>query len=614
MSFLTSEEAGLGQPWYDESNVVAGMGGLLSMQELTSLKNYYQDPPMFPASAGLAFNELGGLGIPASDLRPGEFMTGQTLVDTTSVGNVHARRNRPWRGSGARRAARRRAREQGICTTEMAAARISRRNLRSCLDQAGVGSSSTRASVRASEGAVLSGMGAAGGGSIPISDLVHGEYETAGQMIRRPQAFGGMGAGTPVPRRDFIPGEIVSAGTLVDHAQGFGSRAVPISDLVPGEYARPSTLVDHAQGFGGLGAGAAVPRRDFVPGEIVSARHLAARPESFSLGMGSSLRLPNGQPGRYHGQYGVPISDLKKGEYERAAQMLSAPQSFGDWIPFKPGAPEPKSGTQGTWLSPDQVPAWDREKASTLVSQPQNFGGLGAGSPVPRGDFVEGEIESAARMLSHGQAFGGLGAGAPVPRGDFVHGEITPASSLTAHSQNFGAMGDAAQGTWLAPSQVAKSQRGTDASLVDHPQSFSLGGLGASGDNVRVGQLNLAPICDPQTGACISYATPASIKAAIGAQVGGQSALTQGHAQLPAFYQHPNLGPWGVDPKQAYQYWWAQQAAMQRAGNMAPIPIWGSPGFVHPTPPLPASPIAQEAAFNPYTEAFPVAGTAVERF
>jgi len=139
--------------------------------------------------------------------------------------------------------------------------------------------------------------------------------------------------------------------------------------------------------------------------------------------------------------------------------------------------------------------------------------------------------------------------------------------------------------------------------------------LGASGDNVSLPRFNFAPICDQKTGECISYAAPQGIRSAIGAKVRGQSALIQSRAKLPSFYNHPSFGPWGVDPSQAYQYWSAQQANMQRqATGGAPISIWGSPGFIAPTPDLPPSPIAQEASYNPYTNAYPVAGTSVEHF
>jgi hypothetical protein len=277
--------------------------------------------------------------------------------------------------------------------------------------------------------------------------------------------------------------------------------------------------------------------------------------------------------------------------------MLRHSQGFGgmgDFLPFTPGEPEPTDGAQGTWLSPDQVPAWDRESAADLISQPQNFGGLGAGKPVPRGDFVEGEIESASRMIRHRQQFGGMGDWIP----------MNPTGPEPA---------DGGQGTWLSPSQVAPSARESDAALIAGPESFSLG-LGGLGSHYPVGEFDLSPICDPQTGACIGYATPAEAEASIGRRFVGNSAPAHPQERLPAFYNHPQLGPWGVDPSTAYQYWWAQQAAMQRAGASAPLAIWGSPGFVKPTPPLPPSPLAQTAAFNPYNDAYPVPGASVERF
>jgi hypothetical protein len=441
MSFLTSEEAtGLGQPWYGESNVVAGMGGLLSMQELTSLKNYYDDPPDFPAS---------GMG---------------TLVDSTE--RSHGRGRGRGRGRGGRRRGWKRGAKK-LCPNELAAARKARRGLKDCMKQAGIVASDASPEKRTSEGAVLSGMGAGQRASLAI--------------------------GAPLPRADFVPGEIVSGATLVDQAQGFGGLGIPRSYLAPGVLTTPGTLLDQVE-------------------------------------------------------YPVPISDLAPGEYS---------PGISDWVPFQ-RSPIP-SETQGTWLSPSQVPAWDRESAEALVADQQNFSGLGA----------------------------------------------------------------AAQGSWLAPGQVASHQRGTDESLVDHPQSFSLGGLGKrgrgrgrgrGGDTVLPSELNLSPICDPDTGTCISYATPAEIQSAIGRKFEGRSALVKSRVPLPSFYSHPQLGPWGVDPRQAYQYWWGQQAAMQQAAVTSPLAIWGSPGFVAPTPPLPASPIAQAASFDPYSDAYPTAGAAVERF
>jgi hypothetical protein len=429
-------------------------------------------------------------------------------------------------------------------------------------------------------------------------------------MISHHQNFGSVPSGRPVPLRDFTPGEVVSGATLIDHAQGFGGRyhgqyGVPIADLKRGEYERASRMISHPQAFGGLGAGFAVPLRDFVPGEVVSGATLVDHAQGFGS-------IPSGRP--------VPRADFAPGEIVSGARMISHRQQFGglgDWVPFTVGEPEPKGGSQGGWLSPNQVPPWDRESGAEMISHPQNFGGLGDGNAVPVGDFVEGEIESASRMIRHRQAFGGMGS---------------HASAMASLPQAMGAMGrhpddgpyipytpgepepkDGGQGTWLSPDQVPAWDRESAAQLIAGPESF--GGMGATGDNVGLPtNLNLTPICDPQTGACISYATPREIQTAIGRKVGGQSALIQSQAKLPAFYEHPNLGPWGVDPAQAYQYWWAQQAAMQRAGAEAPIPIWGSPGAIPNTLPLPPSPIAQEASFNPYTNAYPVAGTSVERF
>jgi hypothetical protein len=93
------------------------------------------------------------------------------------------------------------------------------------------------------------------------------------------------------------------------------------------------------------------------------------------------------------------------------------------------------------------------------------------------------------------------------------------------------------------------------------------------------------------------------------------TAYVPGQATLPSFYRHPTLGPWGVDPLQAYQYWAAQQAAMRAIPFMTPMTVWGSPGVTaRATPGLQRPSLAQQATFDPYSQAFPPAGTAVERF
>jgi hypothetical protein len=495
--------------------------------------------------------------------------------------------------------------------------------------------------------------------AVPVSDLVKGEFMTGKQITAHRQAFGGLGNGRAVPRRDFVPGELKRPSWITGHRQAFGGlgqagvacarcgkvncpcgcagdwrrctcRAVPISDLAPGEYTTGRTLVDHAQRFSGNVAGMGdwipftkgepEPKRgqqgtwlspDQVPAaDRESAASLIASPQNFG-GLG------NVGPGR-----AVPRRDFVPGEIVSGRSLTRHRQSFGgmaDWIPFTKGEPEPTGGTQGTWLSPDQVPAWDRESGAKLASQHQNFGGLGAGRPVPRADFVPGEIRSAASIVAQPQNFGGLGAGRAVPRRDFVPGELKRPSWITGHRQAFGGLGSHAtlmkqlpQSNVLPISDLTSGEFQRPQWITDHAQAF--GGMGATGDNVKVGKLDLSPICDPVSGECISYATPQEIRSAIGQKIGGQSALHQSKVQLPAFYSHPELGPWGVDPRAAYQYWWAQQAAMQRAAVGGPLSIWGSPGSVAPTPPLQASPIAQTASFDPYNDNYPSAGAAVERF
>lgn len=87
-----------------------------------------------------------------------------------------------------------------------------------------------------------------------------------------------------------------------------------------------------------------------------------------------------------------------------------------------------------------------------------------------------------------------------------------------------------------------------------------------------------------------------------------KTAYRQASYQLPAFYQDPRLGPWGVDPQQAYAYWVAQ---LQRPAYQ----VWGSPGVnvMGPQPIQGPGPYVP-AAYNPYAGGFPQPGTAVESF
>jgi hypothetical protein len=125
------------------------------------------------------------------------------------------------------------------------------------------------------------------------------------------------------------------------------------------------------------------------------------------------------------------------------------------------------------------------------------------------------------------------------------------------------------------------------------------------------GKINLEPVCD-ESGKCIRYVDPAHVQKMIGQKVDGRSALGTGSMQLPGFYSHPTLGPYGVDPNQAYQYWAAQQAAMQAGAFASPMQsavtsIWGSPGMQAHAPQLPAAPGASASFAS-------VPGQATERF
>jgi hypothetical protein len=298
------------------------------------------------------------------------------------------------------------------------------------------------------------------------------------------------------------------------------------------------------------------------------------------------------------------------------------------------------------------TPARYRLPAGRMISQPQMFGGMG--QPVTQGNWLAPgqvnprRVESARRMVGHPQFFG-MGQPLRLPHWEIqsvidrsgypIHlpqAEVEAASSLIAKNlrkrrrrrntlgglgsncMGSSCLGQAAQGTYLAPGQLPRTEVQSAKSLVSENK----------GVDQFLGMGQALTYADPTAHLRSAYTTgqitlPTFVTAA-GKQVGQyahpdpkllQTAYVQRQAQLPAFYAHPTLGPWGVDPMQAYQYWQQQLQAMQQSLYASPMSVWQSPGITAYSPPqLPATTVAQPAAFNPYSGVFPVAGTAVEKF
>lgn len=354
-------------------------------------------------------------------------------------------------------------------------------------------------------------------------DLPSWELEKARRLIAGKERFELNGLGQPVRLPSW---ELMSARRMLAKKQQFELSGLgqPVRlpswevetarKMIAGSAYPTDTAWRERFELSGLGQPVRLPKW-----EIMRARKMLAAKQQFDLdGMGSTLRLDKGRTPRYHGQYGAAVGS--------------------------------NMATQGTWLSPSQVPAWERESAKALISKKPHF------------------------QLS------GLG-------------------------------NDAGQGTWLSPSQVPAWERESAAQVAGPGEKFSLDGLN---DYIPL-KFGVEPRDDAQgTWLSPSQVQPQDLESARQLIKGRQAFGGLGQTQLPAFYQHPSLGPWGVNPQQAYAYWWAQQRALQQAAVQAPLSIWGSPGFVAPTPPLRPTQIAQPAAFNPYQEAYPTAGAAVERF
>lgn len=352
--------------------------------------------------------------------------------------------------------------------------------------------------------------------------------------------------------------------------------------------------------------------------DIVPTDKIAQSRESFSL---------KGAPDYAQGTY---LSPKQVPGWERMSdrELMRAHQMFGM------GA-LPKASpdyAQGTYLSPRQVPKKYRMSDKKLYNAPERFMGAMPASPdYAQGTYLSPQQAAAAtrmsarQLIKHRQMFG-MGA-LPKASPDYGQGtylsprqvpkrELMSSKALARHRQLFGmgslpkASPDYAQGTFLAPDQVPAKYRESASKVAGKNERFDLGQLTYANPSPQLAtsfierQITLPKICDADTGTCIQYKAPD--KALVG------TSFVQGRTSLPAFYSHPTLGPYGVDPNQAYQYWLAQQSAVQAQPYQVPMAIFGSPGFV--SQPGQGTSVAQPPAYNPYSGSFPLPGTSVETF
>jgi len=414
------------------------------------------------------------------------------------------------------------------------------------------------------------------------------DRESDAKLLRSPEAFGGLGQ--PVSPESLLRGEYRRQVKLANqqfNLSGMG-QPVPVGSLSPGEYERRVRL---RQKFALSGLGQPVSPSAMVPGEYE--RRVNPR-QRFRLrsGLGQPVSPSAMVPGEYERrvkltgqQFGglgqpVPISDMSPGEFRRRVRPRQQ---------FRLSSGLGADAGQGSWLSPDQAPAWERASAAS-ISGPEKFnlGDYEANRDVPISAMSPGEYRSRVRAK---QKFG-LGQMSPAAAAQIAALQAQAAAIAANYMRPSSAQGSAQGGAPGAPQQGRQM-------YVDPSAAYKTAFIER--------EFQLPKVCDPRSGTCIQYKHPNPELLA--------SAYTRGQAQLPAFYAHPQLGPWGVDPRQAYQYWAAQQAALEAMPFQSTMSIFGSPGLVANTPgPLPASNTARPAAFDPYTQAFPTSGTAVERF
>ena len=258
------------------------------------------------------------------------------------------------------------------------------------------------------------------------------------------------------------------------------------------------------------------------------------------------------------------------------------------------------------------------ESAQELEAAPEKFSfsglGRGEGRAVPVRMLRRGEFETPQQLMNSPEFFGmgarhGLVRKSPVSNGNYlgvnqaVEGRAVPVRRL-------------ARGEFETGQQLVNTSR-VFPTASRRRQARQRTGLSGFGQNYAVPPGPDSAYAEPAVNMAMPEFTSGGrvvARYAAPSEAAIRTAYLDRQVELPAFYEHPQLGPWGVDPRVAYQYWWTQQMALQSAPFATPMAVWGSPGFVPTTPALPATQVARPAAFDPYTNAFPVAGTAVENF
>lgn len=369
------------------------------------------------------------------------------------------------------------------------------------------------------------------------------------------------GQGSWLSPSQVAPGERESAAAMVAQRQQWSLKG--LADYADG-YLTEAEIKPQYRGWGKGGAqGAFLPVKEIEPRFLsYPARHHQA------FGNRSPLpqqgRVPPARFARDPGTYVRPGA-LRRGELTRATSLADERQSFTlgnrrSPLPQQGKVPPARFARDpGTYLPPQSID--DLTRANVLASEAQRFslGQLPPYPTLPPGYYPQGPVPAARYSRDPGTY-------------------VSPSALMAGLGQGF---------RHVDPAKLLRT------AYVER-------------------QIRLDPICDAK-GNCIRYPSAAEVQRAIGAKIGGQSALRQGRFQLPAYYQQPALGPWGIDPAAAYRAWASQQAAMQ-AYQRAPLSIWGSPGMVQQFQPIQGTGYAQPAAYDPSAGAFPQPGAAVERF
>jgi len=548
VSFLTAPPPGkytFPAMWYSRPNVVAGMGGVLAMSEIEPQAGGYRFPPDWPPVSS---------GMGAAALIP-PLGTGQNGGSASPEAVAAAMQQR-----------RRHARQlDAMVNQDQEQVKALLRAYKTELVAGGLAPGQVKERLRARELEIMDAAAKSG-------QLAHLRAYKA--------ALREAGAENPSAQVARRRASILDQTPPYPSQRRFGRTTVEqtnaATNTVEAEIARQAGMTGPLNGMGERDR--QIPISALRPGEYMSADRLEASPESFG-GLGERNRR-------------IPIRDLKRGSFISDADFRAASETFAL-------GGLGTSTAQGTWLSPNQVAKAQRMSDAALVRSPENFGGLGARDPLrqleeqsrqlPRSAFKRGELLQPGVLRDSPERFGRRGAGrhrrGHVPLdglGGF--GEVAP----------YGTMSPAAAAQMYALQQQAAAiaqqyQRPAGAPGVG-PSGYSGGERMYADPTAQLessyieGQIQLEPICDPVSKKCIRYADPSEVEQAIGAKIEGKSALTKGQFDLPGFYSHPTLGPWGVDPNQAYQYWSAQQAAQRAEAFQPDMSVWGSPGMIAAEP------------------------------